>query len=165
MKVYLIIISIVILPLVLVSQGPPRISDLPAFEVIYGDFNIPEYASEGEVVSLHPKDRKIVVRSHNPYDPLVEGVIVRDSLGELRVAVAGEVDVLIDPSVRAVRAGDWLVASGATGMAMPIQDDFPFDAIVLGAALTGFSADSDSVDTVRVLLTPGERIGPGKGPK
>jgi len=158
-KIYLIGIFVIMASTTLWPSEPPGVLEIPAFDIIYGDFDLPEYASPGEVVSFHPRNREIVIRSEFPYDPSVCGVIATDSTGEFRIAIAGEVDLLIDPSVREVRAGEWLVTSGATGTAMPIQEDYPFDAVVLGAALTGFT-EEDSTNIVRAMLTVGERISP-----
>ncbi|MCK5832601.1 hypothetical protein KAH81_02925, partial [bacterium] len=130
---------------------------------VYTDIKIPEIAKVGEVLSFDPSNTIKVIRARNPYDPNVFGVVVLDSFGQKRIAIGGEVDVLIDKSLLFFEAGVWLVTSGSTGRAMPLEEGFPLKAVVIGITLESWSSDkNDSIYTVKTFLTPGERITPKK---
>lgn len=136
----------------------PSVINIPGWNIVYGDYAIPENATPGEVLSIIPgRKQPVLGRSVTPYDPNIIGVAVLDSLDSLRVAVGGEVEVLIDGSVDSVNAGEWLVASGAIGKAMPLEEDYPLTPIVIGIALENFVHGGDK-DRIRILLTPGERL-------
>lgn len=136
----------------------PPINEIPGWSIVYGNYQTPDDARLGEVVSLIPSRKRLTLkRSDVPYDPMVVGVAVLDTLDSLRVAVGGEVEVLVDPSVDEISAGEWLVTSGATGKIMAIRGDYPLNPIVVGLALENYEPSSDK-DRIRVLLTPGEQI-------
>lgn len=165
-------INIITLCLVLVAfavvafaEEPPNssVKEIPGWSVVYGDFEVPENTQPGEVLSVIPS-RKILTlkRTNSPYDPFVVGVAVLDSLDSLRVAIGGEVDVLIDPSMGHISAGEWLVTSGATGKAMSLYEDYPLNPRVIGIALENYDPDA-GIDRIRVVLLPGEQISSPRG--
>lgn len=132
--------------------------DIPGWSIVYGNFDIPDGARFGEAVSLIPGSKPAtLVRSETPYDQMIKGVIVVDSLDSLRIALGGEVFVLVDPSGDSIRAGDWLVTSGATGRIMRADESYPLMPVVIGVALDSWAPGSADF-TIKVLLTPGERI-------
>ncbi len=142
------------------AEEPPSssVKEIPGWDIVFGDFEVPENTQPGEVLSVIPS-RKILTlkRTNSPYDPFVVGVAVLDSLDTLRVAIGGEVDVLIDPSMGHISAGEWLVTSGATGKAMSLYEDYPLNPRVIGIALEDYDPDSGK-DRIRTVLLPGEQI-------
>ncbi len=143
----------------LIAQAEFDFQSIKAYKTIFTDHKPPEHTREGEAVSLNQRDATIAVRSFYPYDPLVLGVVVKDSLGVERIAVGGEVDVLVDRSVQKIAPGEWIVTSGSIGRVMPLEDDFPLRAAVLGISLEPWNS-ADSSESVRIMLTPGEKITP-----
>jgi len=136
---------------------PASPAEIPGWDIVYSELPVPVKARPGEVVVRIPLYENRTFRAENQYNPYVYGVVVQDSTGGLRIATGGEVDVLVDKSADSIKAGDWLVTSGSTGRIMRAGADWPVRPTVLGAALTDWFPE-DSLATVKVLLTPGERV-------
>jgi len=141
------------------AQTELDINKTRTYTTVYYPAEIPELATEGEVLSQHHLDSTVIIRTQWPFDPNVLGVAVEDSAGALRIAVGGEVQVLVDDFVESIPAGEWIVSSGSPGRAMPIDHNYPLKAVVLGITLEAWTS-GESPPTVKILLMPGERVSP-----
>ena len=128
---------------------------IKGFHIVYSPLTPPPSAQVGMVVCYDRKHQTLYLAADG-HDTHVYGVVVADS-GAKKIAIGGEVDVLVDRAGEDIVPGDWVVTSPATGRIMRVSDNFPLNPVVLGAALTGWKS-SDSTQTIRVLLTPGEKI-------
>lgn len=125
--------------------------------MVISDRRPPENSQIGDAICFVKDKRNELVRCYNPYDPSVFGVVVRDSLDNLAIAVGGEVYVNVDRSSADIAPGDWVVPSGASGKITRADESFPFKVTILGASLEAWSAN-DTIQKVKVLLMPGEKI-------
>jgi len=153
-----LILAMLTTTLLSISDRPEfQSNDIPVWNRVYSELSPPANSRPGEVISRESISSKMLVRSEVPYDPLVYGVTVEDSTGKLRIAIGGEVSVIVDPTSNRICAGDWLVSSGSTGKVISASSDWPVKPVVIGISLDSWSPD-DTSGVIRILLTPGERV-------